>query len=1134
LKVHKHAQVAQASRIQTASLYVEKVAGSRTVFAALTSGPTSGTNLNPDFINEFEPQAELAWTSVRKDAGFTHSDGAAGINLSTGTYLVFANVPVASAVQRAAPGLEVTLNDVAVPGGYARQGYIRNTGGHAIASVHWSGLVQVSGNQTLKFLTSRRGQAGAVTIQPGKQGSVYVEKIDSSRGVLFTSAVEVDATDPLNWNPADKSAIRWKTADAIGDSAAFSHSGGNGGIQVRQAGSYLLVYNDTLQSTVERPNPRITVEVNGVLVKGAETKTHYIRSLDGHNTASASLVFLLEDLAANDVITVSTQREANTGTVTQDEFAAEAAILALIKKDTLTLPAGDTTPPRVVFFSGGLFGFTLRMQDLGISVNPSSLQSFWNGTPIEATVTKSGGLTTVSYEFPTFPNPGSTQTIKVTFQDTGSPAGTHQAEFPFVIATQFARIPTFFKASGVDAASSGFVANMTQVSIEQSLVDSLHGNSIAGAEKQLAGELLDPLTGKPWFNEADPSSNFGSPWKIAPVNVDDVINFEQAGGSAGNFNSANGAADKLFPNIPGAFGLDNGIVGEFITFLELKKGFHTLGVNSDDGFKVSSGPSTKDQLAATLGFFDGNRGSADTLFNVVVDEDGVYPFRLLWFEGNGGANLEFFSVVDGEKILINDRKNPKAFKAYRTAQGRPYVSSFGPVSGELSRSVAFEIHDADLRVVEGSVRLSIDGTDRTSGAQINKSGSVTTVAFDNGDFFSGGEHTATLTYDESSTPVVTRRLDHTFRVPKGMAAVLVDQPFAYWPLGEQRGAKVDSEVGSGLSSALFGEPTLGADRVAVGASSTAILFEASKRQYIDIPDHPEINDSPNNPGWKEKTVELWFRARNLPTSDPLGAGAPESVKKSQIIYEQGGVTRGITIYLRGTQPGPSPTEAELWINVLNRAEQIWGGTLPNEPQDANGNLLSPNGDPVAVSTRIVTNTPYHVVLVMEGDDSAPDSFEGKITGYLNGAKFGEAKGAHLLYDHSDDIAIGARNEEMAMHDFLANGTWNSEWYALGDLLHFDGTVDEVAMYNTALSEDRVKAHYQAGITEVPLETGTGGGGSGGVPTISVARAAAGSIQIEFSGTLQSAPSVTGPWTDVGGASPASISTSEGARFFRAR
>src|ERR1041385_4645350 len=43
--------------------------------------------------------------------------------------------------------------------------------------------------------------------------------------------------------------------------------------------------------------------------------------------------------------------------------------------------------------------------------------------------------------------------------------------------------------------------------------------------------------------------------------------------------------------------------------------------------------------------------------------------RLVWDNGNGDCNLEWFSVdlVDGEKYLINDSTQPEAFKAYRAA-----------------------------------------------------------------------------------------------------------------------------------------------------------------------------------------------------------------------------------------------------------------------------------------------------------------------------------------------------------------------------------------------------------------------------------------------------------------------------------
>ena len=62
--------------------------------------------------------------------------------------------------------------------------------------------------------------------------------------------------------------------------------------------------------------------------------------------------------------------------------------------------------------------------------------------------------------------------------------------------------------------------------------------------------------------------------------------------------------------------------------------------------------------------------AADSIFNVVAEADGFYPVRLLWYEGGGGANGEFFSVDDkGKKILINiwvvvERKRLKKILIY--------------------------------------------------------------------------------------------------------------------------------------------------------------------------------------------------------------------------------------------------------------------------------------------------------------------------------------------------------------------------------------------------------------------------------------------------------------------------------------
>jgi hypothetical protein len=67
-----------------------------------------------------------------------------------------------------------------------------------------------------------------------------------------------------------------------------------------------------------------------------------------------------------------------------------------------------------------------------------------------------------------------------------------------------------------------------------------------------------------------------------------------------------------------------------------------------------------------LGQADVGKGTSDVLFPVVVPTAGIYPLRLLWQQGGGGANCEFFSLVGTNRVLINDDTNPNgpALKAY--------------------------------------------------------------------------------------------------------------------------------------------------------------------------------------------------------------------------------------------------------------------------------------------------------------------------------------------------------------------------------------------------------------------------------------------------------------------------------------
>ncbi|HXF17299.1 MAG TPA: hypothetical protein VN496_09860, partial [Burkholderiales bacterium] len=68
----------------------------------------------------------------------------------------------------------------------------------------------------------------------------------------------------------------------------------------------------------------------------------------------------------------------------------------------------------------------------------------------------------------------------------------------------------------------------------------------------------------------------------------------------------------------------------------------------------------------TVGGFDTGRGATDTIMSFIVPQAGVYPMRMIFHQGGGGANCEWFSVkADGTKVLVNDVAGG-GLKAFRT------------------------------------------------------------------------------------------------------------------------------------------------------------------------------------------------------------------------------------------------------------------------------------------------------------------------------------------------------------------------------------------------------------------------------------------------------------------------------------
>ena len=323
-------------------------------------------------------------------------------------------------------------------------------------------------------------------------------------------------------------------------------------------------------------------------------------------------------------------------------------------------------------------GFTIDYKDNGgIVLNAASFQATLDGSAVTTTAGKTNGVTTINYAPASLLASNSTHTIGLTFSDTASPPVTRTRSLGFTVAP-YATIPASFAVGAPDTSKPGFLVHPYQTDATTD-TNAVQPNSLAWTEDQLKG-LHGP-------NVADLSGAVNGFYTVT-----DVINFD-LGATAGTIAADNFDGDLPFPGIPGPTAPDEGnSTEEILTWLTLKAGLNQMGVNSDDGFKVTVGPNLSAPTALVLGSFDGGRGVADSLFLFFVQQDGTYPFRLLWENGNGSlasgnaGSVEWFSVLaDGTKLLVNTSTNSNAIKAYRAAgQPPPQITSAAISAGRIT------------------------------------------------------------------------------------------------------------------------------------------------------------------------------------------------------------------------------------------------------------------------------------------------------------------------------------------------------------------------------------------------------------------------------------------------------------------
>jgi len=219
-------------------------------------------------------------------------------------------------------------------------------------------------------------------------------------------------------------------------------------------------------------------------------------------------------------------------------------------------------------------------------------------------------------------------------------------------------------ASDVDTSKPGFNFKVWQ-SDQYS-----HGNNLANVEALLeAAPEVDGATvdNDAYADEAGPASDAGDlVGHMMHYEIPTVINLN---GYANQVDLGDFQPDDVMPGIPGNFGYYDGIAAEIVTYIEFPEvGLITMGVNSDDGFQLTMGAIWDKENATVAGKA---AGVSDTSFIVDVREPGIYPVRIVYYSQGGDAGIELYTENEaGEKTLVNA---DGGLKAYRVGVAPDYV-----------------------------------------------------------------------------------------------------------------------------------------------------------------------------------------------------------------------------------------------------------------------------------------------------------------------------------------------------------------------------------------------------------------------------------------------------------------------------
>jgi len=460
-------------------------------------------------------------------------------------------------------------------------------------------------------------------------------------------------------------------------------------------------------------------------------------------------------------------------------------------------------------------------------------------------------------------------------------------------------------------------------------------------------------------------------------------------------------------------------------------GRHAAGVSTGGASLVPAG----DNGAAVYGGTGGTAVPSHTALNL----GSSYDRRTveLWFKANAVTGCQVLyeegDAADGLNVYV---EGGQVHVGAWSGSGSTLYADYGTAVGAGETHQIVLTFDAAGDALLGTLDGQVFAAARGIAALGTHAGGIGIGAMNDGSRFAGGA-TGTgeagdgrafqgviddvAVYDTSLSTYQIRSHLTAGGAPPALdayeASVQAAEPVAYWRLNDTLGngaANVAAgPAGTTLGNAVTGLVRNNVVRTAaglVGQADTAAHFDGTTDTMVSLPDNAGINTSTVG----RRTIELWFNT--------------EDVNARRVLFEEGGAVNGLNIYLE--DDAGSSTTGTLVIGA-------WvDGNDQNDFRQISG---------------ITAGSTHHVVFVFD------DTGDNSMMGYLDGVAFGGVVGVGAIASHTGNCAIGGMDNASRFDNGTATGDQqNNNGY------FFKGRIDEVALYNTALTARQVQTHFATG------------------------------------------------------------------------